>query len=87
MAATYFVQMGGKRHGPLSAAGLRELAATRKLSRDDLVSRDGKKWGSAANVHGLFPIEPILSAELEPPAASGIWRNGHASGMMTIEIP
>jgi len=64
MSATYFVRIDGIKYGPIDADGLRKMAATRKLSRDDRVSRDGKKWVSAANVEGLSfpPVEPTLSA-------------------------
>ena len=60
MAATFFVRIAGKKYGPFDPNGLRELAATRKLSRDDSVSRDGETWVSAASVKGLDfpPVEP-----------------------------
>ncbi len=59
MAATYFVRIAGQQHGPFATAGLRKLAATGHLARDDFVSRDGQKWVSAARVKGLsFPSAP-----------------------------
>jgi hypothetical protein len=59
MAATCFVEIAGKKYGPIDTGHLRRLAATGKLSPDDLVSRDGETWVSAANVAGLFPqVEP-----------------------------
>jgi hypothetical protein len=59
MAANWHYAKGGDKHGPFTAAQLKELATTGQLSPDDLVWReDMKEWRKASTVKGLFPTQP-----------------------------
>lgn len=67
MAANWHYAKGGEKHGPITAAQLKELATTGQLSPDDLVWReDMTEWRRARSVKGLFPEQPT-----EPPATMG----------------
>ena len=49
----------GKQFGPVSTLEVKQLADEGKLSREDLVWRDGMKgWVAARKVGGLFPEMP-----------------------------
>lgn len=51
---------GGEKHGPFTAAQLKNLAKTGQLSPDDLVWReDTKEWKKAGSVKGLFSSSDI----------------------------
>jgi ferredoxin len=67
--AQWYYTRDRKPHGPVSAARLKELAATGELSPADLVLRDGtQKWVAASKVKGLtfaeVPAVPRLTAAL-----------------------
>jgi len=66
MAISWYCNVGGRLHGPLSANQMRQLAATQQISRDTPV-RQGENgaWISASQVQGLFPSSP---ASTSPPA-------------------
>jgi hypothetical protein len=58
----------GKRHGPITATQLKELATTGRLSPDDLVwRRDMKEWRNASTVKGLFPKNAGRTSATSPP--------------------
>lgn len=62
--------------GPVSAAELKQLADSGRLSPDDLLWREGmESWATAVNLHGLFSSEatsntpiPPRSVAIAPPA-------------------
>lgn len=55
MANNWYVKVMGEEVGPMSDSQLREMAAKRQLTADDVV-RQGQSdnWVSAARVRGLF---------------------------------
>ena len=58
MADEMYYQHGGRQHGPVTGAELKELAAAGELLPDDLIWKDGmEKWVPAKQVRGLFPNE------------------------------
>ena len=67
MTASWHYAKGGTKHGPITAAQLKELANTGQLSPDDLVWReDMKEWRKASTVKGLFSEQaPVPSAATE----------------------
>ncbi len=75
MSRQWFVRRGNKEVGPLSAARLRELAASGKIGPDDKVRRDDREqFVPASRIPGLFPedefpeaIEEEYTAPLPPP--------------------
>lgn len=71
MAANWHYAKGGKKHGPITAAQLKELATTGQLSPDDLVWReDMKEWRKASTVKGLFSEQSSVSPAPPPPPTS-----------------
>jgi len=51
----WFYAHGDEQSGPVSAAELKQMAASGKLDREDLVWREGMEvWAPAGNVRGLF---------------------------------
>lgn len=67
MAANWHYATGGEKHGPITAAQLKELATTGKLSPDDLVWReDMTEWRKASTVKGLLPEQPTAAAPKPP---------------------
>lgn len=68
MAHKWHYAKGGEKHGPISAAQLKELAKTGQLAPDDLVWReDMKEWKKAGTVKGLFPEQARTAAKSPPP--------------------
>ena len=68
MSKNWHYATNGEKHGPVSAAQLKELATTGQLSPDDLVWReDMKEWRKASTVKGLFPEQPRSAAKSPPP--------------------
>lgn len=58
---------GGEKHGPITAAQLKELAKTGQLSPDDLVWReDMQEWRQARSVKGLFPEQTTQRPPKQP---------------------
>lgn len=71
MANNWHYAKGGEKHGPISAAQLKEVAQTGQLDPDDLVWReDMKEWRKASSVKGLFPQQPATTKTPPPPPAS-----------------
>lgn len=69
MATELYLQIGGKERGPISAAQLKELAASGKITPETLVKNglDGK-WVPAGNIPGLFgQKDPAISGRLQQP--------------------
>jgi hypothetical protein len=64
----WFVQHGGKIHGPMSPGQLKQLATASKISPATNVrlGMDGR-WTPARNVKGLFVTEPVATAPPPPP--------------------
>lgn len=58
-----------KQHGPVSAAKLKQLAASGELKPSDLVWHEGMdEWAPARKIEGLFPEEaPSAARPVEPP--------------------
>ena len=56
MKQEWFYAKGGKKHGPVSGAELKQLASSGQLLPDDMVKKEGiVKWASARSIKGLFP--------------------------------
>jgi len=59
---------GDQRHGPVSAAELKQLATTGRLSPSDLVWKaEWPDWRRADSIKGLFPAASPASAPPLPP--------------------
>lgn len=57
----------GERHGPITAAQLKELATTGQLTPDDLVWReDMTEWRKASTFKGLFSEQPTAARDKPP---------------------
>ncbi|MEZ6142599.1 MAG: GYF domain-containing protein [Zavarzinella sp.] len=68
MSKNWHYAKGGEKHGPVTAAQLKELAKNGQLASDDLVWReDMKEWRKAGTVKGLLPEQPQPSAASSPP--------------------
>lgn len=68
MATNWHYAKGGEKHGPITAAQLKELASTGQLHPDDLVWReDMKEWRKASTVKGLFSEHASASSPPPPP--------------------
>lgn len=65
--ADWFYGRDGQQQGPVSSAGLKQLADSGQLRPDDLVWQEGMaKWVAASQVKGLFapPAAPAADAPL-----------------------
>jgi len=59
MPHQWYVARNNKKHGPFTAAKLKELAAQGRLHPTDMLLREGmQKWVPASTVGGLFPEQP-----------------------------
>ncbi len=59
MVAIWHYSDGGQRHGPVTAAELKAMADSGRLTPDSLVWKDGmSEWKPAKNVKGLFAAKP-----------------------------
>jgi hypothetical protein len=68
MGQEWYYQQNGQKHGPISGASLKQLAAAGKLQPTDLIWKEGMaKWVSARSVKGLFPAAPAPVATVAPP--------------------
>lgn len=72
MAATWYVERGGRRTGPYTPAQLKELVASGRLQPTDMVMNETMaKAIPAAKVKGLFPAQagpPLSQVAQEDPA-------------------
>ncbi len=67
MAHQWYVQHGGKQHGPISSAQLKKLAAEGKISPSTNVRLGADaKWVPAGRVQGLFAAQPSAAAVAPP---------------------
>lgn len=58
-AQQWFVRRGDKEHGPFTSKQLRSMAASGKITVDDLLRKgDSPKWIKAGSVKGLFAAVP-----------------------------
>ena len=63
MAAEWHVTRQGKQYGPFTEEKIRGLVATKRLSADDLIWRQGMaQWVAAGSVLSLFPRREIASS-------------------------
>jgi uncharacterized protein (TIGR03067 family) len=63
----WYLAQGGKRAGPFSLQQLRQLAASKRLQRTDMVLQEGgRSWVAAASVAGLFPPTPPSPPRPQP---------------------
>jgi hypothetical protein len=74
MAHQWYLQHGGKQHGPMTSAQLKKLATDGKISPASQIRLGAEgAWGPASRVQGLFPAPPEVSLldELDaiPPVA------------------
>jgi len=76
-----------KQHGPVTAAELKQLAASGRLHAVDLIWREGmEEWTPAGRLKGLFPdARPGVGAgygiSTQPPGASSPGAAGHAGAL------
>lgn len=77
MSTEWHYSIDGEKHGPVSSAELKELAANGELSPSDLIWKDGMDaWVTANKVKGLFaatsashlPSQKIAAAPARPAA-------------------
>src|SRR5579884_3007211 len=72
MGASWYVERQGKETGPYTGQQLKELVASGKLRRTDLVRRqDQGKAVPAERVNGLFPSGDGKAQAVPPPAPAG----------------
>jgi WD40 repeat protein len=72
MADQWFIARNNKKHGPFTAAKLKELAAQKRLLPSDMLLKEGtQKWVAASSMKGLFPVAPPRPAAAKPPVANG----------------
>jgi hypothetical protein len=65
MSQQWYYSRGRTKNGPVSVAGLRQLAAEGRLAPNDMVWTDGMAdWAAAGSLSGLFPAPP----KIPPPA-------------------
>jgi len=64
----FYVAQGNKVLGPVEVEQLKAMARDGRLSREDGISTDRKKWRRAHRVGGLFPDEATESAPQPEPA-------------------
>jgi hypothetical protein len=83
MSQHWHYAKGSEKHGPITAAQLKELATTGQLAPDDLVWReDMQEWRKASTVKGLFPEQTTQSPPRQPtPTATS-----HATGGEDIAL-
>jgi len=72
MADQWHFSINGKQAGPISSSELKQLASSGRLSRNDLVWKDGlPNWVAAEKLKGLFPalensFQPTLPPRIPP---------------------
>jgi len=69
--AVWYYSQGDKQQGPVTAAQLKQLAASGQIKAVDLVWKDGMEdWAPAAQVEGLFPKpgDAPVPAPASPPS-------------------
>ena len=68
MADQWHYSVAGENKGPVSSSELKKLASAGKLSRTDLIWKDGMaNWAPAGKVKGLFPAQETVSPAQMPP--------------------
>ena len=75
MSAEWYYARNKKQHGPVSSAGLKELAQSGELRPTDLIWKEGlPEWTPASSIKNLFPDEtdiaptpPRKKAAAKPP--------------------
>lgn len=74
MAAKWYYQKDGNEIGPVSGEDLQRLVATRQITGDDLIRKDGiENWVPASKVAGLLrPVKPkpTIASEQSPKSQS-----------------
>jgi hypothetical protein len=64
MASEWYVQHGGKEHGPLTSTTLKKLASEGKITPATSVRLGAQgAWGPASRVQGLFGVAPSPAAK------------------------
>ena len=84
MSSSWFYEINGKRHGPISFRSLKVLAATNRLKPADLVWQDDTSTKCvASSIDGLFDelpqVEKRAPASLPPPQSSVTGGSGQIS--------
>jgi hypothetical protein len=71
LSADWHYTQNGQQHGPVSAAELKTLVQTGKLTPTDMVWKAGMaEWKVASSIKGLFPIPgpvPVPASDVQPP--------------------
>ena len=71
LSADWHYTQNGQQHGPVTAAELKTLVQTGKLTPTDMVWKAGMaEWKVASSIKGLFPIPgpvPAPASEVQPP--------------------
>jgi WD40 repeat protein len=68
MSDQWYVARNNKKHGPFTAAKLKELAAQGRLLSTDMLLKEGmQKWAAASSVKGLFTPGTARPADVEKP--------------------
>lgn len=87
MTANWHYARGGEKHGPITAAQLKELATTGQIAPDDLVWReDMKEWRKASTVKGLLPDQPTATPQ-KPPQPEVAKQNTNGEAIAVWERP
>ena len=68
MADQWHYSVAGEKKGPISSGELKRLASAGKLSRTDLIWKEGMaNWAPAGKVKGLFPVQETSTPPRMPP--------------------
>jgi len=68
MADQWRYSVAGEKKGPVSSSELKQLASAGKLSRTDLIWKEGMaNWVLAGKVKGLFPVQETSTPPRMPP--------------------
>ncbi|MEZ5945169.1 MAG: DUF4339 domain-containing protein [Planctomycetaceae bacterium] len=88
MAANWHYAKGGEKHGPITSAQLKEMAAEGQLSPDDLVWReDMKEWRKASTLKGLFPDDGPSTDVVSTPEQTAAVPNGEGASPKLWQKP
>lgn len=88
MNAEWHITRQGKQYGPFTEEKLRELAATKRLSPDDLIWRQGMaQWVAAGTHKSLFTHQREVASGIGVVgAAPRVSPSGAGTGMPVIDV-
>ena len=88
MADQWHYSVAGEKKGPISSSELKQLASAGKLSRSDLIWKEGMaNWVPAGKVKGLLPVQETST----PPRISNginfaiLWINNYLNSIDDVK--